>query len=56
VESLQQLLSIGRLWFIPGKRSDFSLRHHIQTGSGAHANSYTVGIEGVFPEDIATGA
>jgi hypothetical protein len=40
---------------IPGMRSDFSLRHHAQTGSGIHPVSYIVGTEGAFPEDIATG-
>jgi hypothetical protein len=27
----------------------FSLRHRVQTGTGAHTASYAIGIEGSFP-------
>jgi hypothetical protein len=35
--------------------TDFSLLHSIQTGSGAHAASYTTGIGGCFPRSKEAG-
>jgi len=35
---------------------NFSLHHHIQTGSGAHPASYTMGIRGSFPGGKVTRA
>jgi hypothetical protein len=34
---------------------NFSLRHHVQTGSGAHQDSYPIGIGGSFPGGKAVG-
>jgi len=34
----------------------FSLRHRVQTASGAHPASYSMGIGGVFPRGKAAGA
>jgi hypothetical protein len=33
-----------------------SLRHRVQTGSGAHLASYPMGIEASFPEGKAAGS
>jgi hypothetical protein len=35
---------------------NFSLRHCIQTGSGAHSSSYPMGTRGSFPGGKAAGA
>jgi hypothetical protein len=35
---------------------NFSLRHHVQTGSGAHPVSYPMGTGGSFPGGKAAGA
>jgi hypothetical protein len=35
---------------------NFSLRHHVQTGSGALPSSYPMGTGGSFPGDKAAGA
>jgi len=40
---------------MPDISLDFSLRHRDQTGSGAHAASYPMGIGGSFPDDKAAG-
>jgi hypothetical protein len=40
----------------PARAGSFSLRHRIQTGSGAHPASYPVGTGGSFPGDKAAGA
>jgi hypothetical protein len=37
-------------------RAGNSLRHCVQTGSGAHPASYPVGIGGFFPGDKVAGA
>jgi hypothetical protein len=34
---------------------NFSLRHHVQTGSGAHPASYSIGIGSLFSRDKAPG-
>jgi hypothetical protein len=41
---------------IPAGAGDFSLRHRVQTGSGAHQVSYPVGTGGSFPGGKAAGA
>jgi len=43
---------------VPGRDSDgnFSLRHRVQTGSGAHLASYPVGFGCYFPGGKATEA
>jgi hypothetical protein len=33
----------------PAEAGNFSIRHSVQTGSGAHLASYPTGIEGYFP-------
>jgi hypothetical protein len=43
------------VWFLRGA-GNFSLQHHVQTGSGAHPASYPVGTGGSFPGGKATGA
>jgi hypothetical protein len=40
----------------PAGARDFSLLHRVQTGSGAHPASYTIGTGGSFPGDKAAGA
>jgi hypothetical protein len=35
---------------------NFSLRHRVQTGSGAHPASYSIGTGGSFPGGKAAGA
>jgi hypothetical protein len=42
--------------WVPAGTGKFSLHHHIQTGSGAHTASYTVGIRGSFPGGKASGS
>jgi hypothetical protein len=37
------------LIIVPAGTGNFSLRHHVQTGSGAHPASYPVGTGGCFP-------
>jgi hypothetical protein len=39
----------------PAVPGNFSLRHHVQTGSGAHSASYPMGKRGSFPEGKAAG-
>jgi hypothetical protein len=39
----------------PVGSGNFSLRHFIQTGSGAHTASYPMGTRGSFPEGKAAG-
>jgi hypothetical protein len=39
----------------PAGAGNFSLRHRVQNGSGAHPASYPMGIGGAFPEDKAAG-
>jgi hypothetical protein len=57
VERLVTGWTIGVLEFHSRRgMGDFSLRHHIQTGSGAHPASYPMGTEGYFPGDKAAGA
>jgi hypothetical protein len=41
---------------IPGGAGNFSLHHHVQTGSGAHLASYSTGTGGSFPEGKAAGS
>jgi hypothetical protein len=41
---------------IPAGAGNYSLRHHVQTGSGAHLASYPMGTGGSSPEDKAAGA
>jgi hypothetical protein len=43
---------------IPGRSNEeiFSLRHRVQTGSGAKPASYPMGTRGSFPEGKAAGA
>jgi hypothetical protein len=40
---------------IPAEGVNFSLRHCVQTGSGAHPASYPTGTGGSFPESKAAG-
>jgi hypothetical protein len=40
----------------PAGAGNFSLRHHVQTGSGSHPASYPVGTGGSFPGGKAAGA
>jgi hypothetical protein len=40
----------------PAVSGNFSLRHHVQTGSGAYLDSYAMGTGGSFPGDKAAGA
>jgi hypothetical protein len=40
----------------PAGAGNFSLRHRVQTGSGAHAASYAMGTGGSFPGSKAAGA
>jgi len=40
---------------IPGKDRDFCLRYRVQTGSGAHPLSYSIGSRGYIPEYKAAG-
>jgi hypothetical protein len=40
----------------PAGAGNFSVRHHVQTGSGAHPTSYPMGTGGSFPEGKAAGA
>jgi hypothetical protein len=37
----------------PGRAGNFSLHHHVQTGSGAHAASYAMGNRSSFPRGKA---
>jgi hypothetical protein len=58
---LAQWYSAGLLteWLgaqIPAGAGNFSLHHHVQTGSGVHPPSYAVGIRGSFPGGKAAGA
>jgi hypothetical protein len=46
---------MGRVGSIPGRARDFSLLHNIQTGSGAHPASYTIGTGGSFPGGMRPG-
>jgi hypothetical protein len=41
---------------IPAGAGNFSLRHRVQTGSGAHPASYPMGTRGSFPGGKAAGA
>jgi len=49
------LLNILKL-SITGGGGNFSLRHHVQIGSGAHPAFYPMGTGGPFPGHKATGA
>jgi hypothetical protein len=40
---------------VPGEAANFSLHHHVYTGSGAHPASYLMGTRGTFPRDKAAG-
>jgi hypothetical protein len=40
----------------PAGDGNFSLRHRVQTGSGAHSASYSMGTGGSFPGGKAAGA
>jgi hypothetical protein len=40
----------------PAGAENFSLRHRVQTGSGAHPASYLMGTAGYFPGVLAAGA
>jgi hypothetical protein len=40
----------------PAGAGYFSLRHHVQTGSGVHPASYLIGTWGSFPGSKAAGA
>jgi hypothetical protein len=40
----------------PAEAGNFSPRHHIQIGSGAHPTSYPMGTRGSSPGDKAAGA
>jgi hypothetical protein len=40
----------------PVAGGNFSLRHHVQTGSGAHPASYPMGTGSSFPGGKAAGA
>jgi hypothetical protein len=48
----------ARSWMIGGlsigRGGNFSLHHHVHTGSGAHPTSYPVGTRGSFPRGKAT--
>jgi len=39
----------------PAGAGNFSLPHHVQTGSGTHPASYPMGTGGSFPGDKAAG-
>jgi hypothetical protein len=41
---------------LPAGAGNFSLRHCVQTGSGAHSASYPVATKGSFPGGKAAGA
>jgi hypothetical protein len=41
---------------ISAKAGNFSLHHHVQTGSGAHPDSYSMSSRGSFPGDKTVGA
>jgi hypothetical protein len=41
---------------IPGRATDFSLLHSVQTGSGSNPTSYSMGTKGLFPGGKAAGA
>jgi hypothetical protein len=41
---------------VPAGAGNFSLHHRIQTGSGAHPDSYPMGTRGSFPGGKAAGA
>jgi hypothetical protein len=41
---------------IPGRARDSSVLHSVETGSGAHPASYTMGTVGSFPWGKAAGA
>jgi hypothetical protein len=41
---------------LPAGAGNFSLRHRIQNGSGAHPASYPMGTRGFFPGSKAAGA
>jgi hypothetical protein len=41
---------------IPSGGGNFSLRHYVKTGAGAHSASYPMGTGGSFPGCIAAGA
>jgi hypothetical protein len=41
---------------VPARAGNFSLHHHVQTGSGAHPASYPIGTRGSFPWGKAAGA
>jgi hypothetical protein len=45
----------SRVRFLEGA-GNFSLRHRVQNGSGAHPASYSLGTRHSFPEDKAAGA
>jgi hypothetical protein len=40
----------------PAGASDFSLLYNVQTGSGVHPASYTMGTGGLFPWRLVVGA
>jgi hypothetical protein len=40
----------------PAEAGNFSLRHHVQNGSGAHPDSYPMDTEVSFPGGKAAGA
>jgi hypothetical protein len=40
----------------PAEAGNFSFHHCVQNGSGAHSDSYTMGITGCFPRGKAAGA
>jgi hypothetical protein len=40
----------------PAGAGNFSLRHYVQTGPGAHSASYPMGTGGLFPRGKATEA
>jgi hypothetical protein len=41
---------------MPAEAGNFSLRHRVQTASGAHLPSYSMGTGGSFPGGKAAGA
>jgi len=62
--SITILLQVTEYWLddrmigvrIPAGAGNFSLRHRVQTGSGAHVASYPMGTWGSFPGRKAAGA
>jgi len=56
----QVVQTMATAWMIgfrfPAGAGNFSLRHHVQTGSGASPASYPMGTGASFPGDKAAGA